>query len=334
MIPRAALPLAVLSLALVVCLCAVADEGNDILLADFEGNDYGDWKATGDAFGSGPAHGTLPNQQPVTGFLGKGLVNTYRDGDKSTGTLTSPEFTIRRRCVNFLIGGGNHPGKTCLNLMIDGQVVRTATGRNENRMHAASLDVRDLAGKTAHLEIVDAVRGPWGNIGIDDILFSDHPPRAVALAEQEDYGSLALAFLEPGADDFALPTVPLPAGVADVIFPPPRSSTVSDFSTSFISDASKSRRADSPGLSRPERSKNPTPCLYSTTSFTGSSAGSARPPGIRGTSTRTAPPRARSRTPLLRRSASGTSSISSCGATRRSSWRTPAGCSASRPPTR
>src|ERR1035437_9433511 len=51
---------------------------------------------------------------------------------------------------------------------------------------------------------------------------------------------------------------------------------VSDFRTSFISEALKSRRADSPGPSFPERSKNPTPCLYSTTCLTGSSAAAAR----------------------------------------------------------
>src|SRR5204863_59928 len=40
--------------------------------------------------------------------------------------------------------------------------------------------------------------------------------------------------------------------------------------------ALKSRRADSPGPSLPERSKNPTPCLYSTTCLTPNSAGHAR----------------------------------------------------------
>src|ERR1700733_11050443 len=51
---------------------------------------------------------------------------------------------------------------------------------------------------------------------------------------------------------------------------------VSDLSTSFISAALKSRRADSPGPSVPARSKYPTPCLYSTTVRTGNSA-----PGIK-----------------------------------------------------
>ena len=46
---------------------------DDILIADFDGDDYGDgWKTTGDAFGSGPARGTLPGQMAVSGFEGKG----------------------------------------------------------------------------------------------------------------------------------------------------------------------------------------------------------------------------------------------------------------------
>ncbi len=78
----------------------------DLLVADFEGNTYAPWKTTGDAFGSGPARGTLPNQMAVTGYLGKGLVNSYHGGDRSTGTLTSPPIRVERRYVNFLIGGG------------------------------------------------------------------------------------------------------------------------------------------------------------------------------------------------------------------------------------
>src|SRR5271155_3741700 len=89
----------------------------DIVFADFEGDTYGDWKTTGSAFGSGPAHGTLPNQMQVTGFEGKGLVNSFNGGDRSTGTLTSPDFRIERRYFEFLIGGGGWEGKTCMNLV-------------------------------------------------------------------------------------------------------------------------------------------------------------------------------------------------------------------------
>ena len=81
----------------------------DIVFADFEGETYGDWKTTGTAFGKGPARGTLPGQMPVSGFRGKGLVNSFLGGDGPTGTLTSPEFKIERRYIAFLIGGGGFP---------------------------------------------------------------------------------------------------------------------------------------------------------------------------------------------------------------------------------
>lgn len=77
--------------------------------ADFEGSSYGSWATTGAAFGSGPTSGTLPSQQPVTGYQGSKLVNSYLTGDSATGTLTSPSFTISDPFINFLVGGGWHP---------------------------------------------------------------------------------------------------------------------------------------------------------------------------------------------------------------------------------
>jgi fructan beta-fructosidase len=147
----------------------------DMVIADFEGPDYGAWKATGDAFGAGPAHGTLPNQQPVSGFLGKGLVNTYRNGDKPTGRLSSPEWTIERKYVNFLIGGGSQPGHTCINLLVDGKAVRTATGADNERLDWATWDVADLAEKKARIEIVDDATDGWGHVNVDQIVLSDRP---------------------------------------------------------------------------------------------------------------------------------------------------------------
>src|SRR5262245_42234618 len=118
---RNALPLLAL-----FCGTASAADREDILLADFEGDTYGiGWKTTGTAFGKGPAKGTLPNQMPVSGFLGKGLVNSYLGGDAATGTLTSPAFKVERKYLNFLVGGGKHEGKTCVNLLVCGKVVRT-----------------------------------------------------------------------------------------------------------------------------------------------------------------------------------------------------------------
>ena len=150
----------------------------DVLIADFEGQDYGDWKTTGEAFGAGPAHGTLPGQMNVDGFGGKGLVNSYLGGDGAQGTLASPPFEIQRDFINFLVGGGMHPGKTCMNLLVEGKVVRTATGPNDRpggseTLDWASWDVKDLRGKKATLQIVDHHTGGWGHVNVDQIVQSD-----------------------------------------------------------------------------------------------------------------------------------------------------------------
>lgn len=114
----------------------------------------------------------------VSGYEGKGLVNSYYKGDGSTGTLTSAPFTVQRKYVNFLIGGGKHPGQTCVNLVVDGKVVRTATGPNDRpggseRLDWQAWDVGDLIGKQATLQIVDQATGGWGHLNIDQIVQSN-----------------------------------------------------------------------------------------------------------------------------------------------------------------
>lgn len=155
----------------------------DIVIADFESSTYLEWKATGEAFGPGPASGTLPGQMEVSGYDGKRLVNSFYHGDDTIGTLTSPSFKLDRACLNFLIGGGGYPGETCMNLIVDQKVVRTATGPNREPGGSEHLrwhtwDVRELNGKQAVLEIIDKRQGGWGHINIDQIVQSDEVKQA------------------------------------------------------------------------------------------------------------------------------------------------------------
>ena len=154
---------------------------DDLLIADFEGESYGDWITTGEAFGPGPARGTLPGQMHVDGFKGQGLVNSFYGGDGSTGTLTSPPFVIERRYISFLIGGGKDLERTCMNLLIDGQVARSATGPNDRpggseRLAPEFWDVGELAGRTAVIQILDLATGGWGHINVDHIVQTDRKP--------------------------------------------------------------------------------------------------------------------------------------------------------------
>ena len=181
-----------LILALGIGMSASAQATDDLVMADFEQDHYGAWTVTGNAFGPGPARGTLPNQMQVEGFLGGGLVNSFFGGDASTGTLTSPEFPIERRFLAFLIGGGKNEEQLALQLWIDGQCVRSATGPNDRDGGSEALeqqwwDVSEWAGKRAVLRIIDQATGSWGHINVDHIVQTDRKPKGMATDVERNF---------------------------------------------------------------------------------------------------------------------------------------------------
>ena len=189
----------------------------DIIFADFEALTYDEWVPEGDAFGTEPIHkNNVPAHQGRLNIHGERGVNSHASSpggigerDRAQGTLTGPVFTIERKHINFLIGGGSHKERTCLNLLVDGKVVRSATGNNSNKMEPASFFVKDLIGRKAQLQIVDAATGAWGNIGVDHIVFSDSGEQAaVNFAEAGDYGTLALGLLGASAEAIVHDGVP------------------------------------------------------------------------------------------------------------------------------
>ena len=127
----------------------------------------------GPAFRSAPSRGSASAQQPVSGFLGSGLVNTYDPGgDSSQGTLLSKPFTVTKKQIHFLIGGG----RSCAaKLVVDGKEVRTASGNDSETLNWTSWNVEDFIGKSAAFKIVDQRDDGWGHINLDHIVFSDEP---------------------------------------------------------------------------------------------------------------------------------------------------------------
>ncbi len=160
---------------------------------DFE-NGYTNWVTEGTAFGVSPAAGALKNQQVISGYKGSALANSFFNGDESTGTLSSKPFQITRNAINFLIGGGNHRGRTLIALEIDGKRVREAEGRNAERLTWKGWDVSGYNGKQAVIKIIDNYTGSWGHINIDQIMFADE------VAYGEKTGSV---WLDAGRDNYA-----------------------------------------------------------------------------------------------------------------------------------
>ncbi len=177
---------------------------NDVVFEDWNKENYEGWTVEGTAFGTRPAHRS--QAYAYMGDLGGGgdrMANSHITApgadvnarDANIGKLISKSFTIERRFIHFWIGGGNHPGKTCINLRVGGKIVLTATGMNQNRMALHTFDVAAFAGQSAALEILDAETGQWGNIGIGKITFSDCPALSDKFENEPDFGSMALALL-------------------------------------------------------------------------------------------------------------------------------------------
>ena len=144
-----------------------------VLIADFEGKDFGNWTVEGEAFGSAPAKGPVGRQGTIKDFQGQKLANSFHKDDEGMGLLRSPEFTISANYIHFNIGGGNHSGETCISLIINGKVVRTSTGTGSSSIVQKAWDVSTFKGKIAHLEIVDSHIGSWGFILVDHIVMSN-----------------------------------------------------------------------------------------------------------------------------------------------------------------
>jgi len=158
------------------------EAAEDIVVADFERNGYGDWTVEGKAFGSGPSNGTLPDQPAVSGYQGEGLANSFVGGDASTGKLSSPRFKIERDYINFLIGGGAHGPSASIHLELFWQdeswIIRSASGATAEPGGSGLLewevwDVSKFKGLEAQIHIVDEVTGGWGHITIDQIVQSN-----------------------------------------------------------------------------------------------------------------------------------------------------------------
>ena len=198
--------------------CEAKPPANEVrpptIIDDFETGRYEGWTATGAAFGDRPRR---VDELAAGGDLnasGAGVADSRAVGDEAAvggadlpvGTLSSREFVITRRFIRFRIGGGRNPGQTCLNLLVDGAVVRTATGDDGTRMRPERWDVAELEGRTARLQLVDTWRSAGGSITVDEIVMADDAPDPAADPRlAPDFGSLAMALLSDRADAVVVP---------------------------------------------------------------------------------------------------------------------------------
>ncbi|RYD36254.1 MAG: glycoside hydrolase family 32 protein, partial [Verrucomicrobiaceae bacterium] len=85
--------------------------------------------------------------------------------------------------LTFLIAGGDHEHVTCLDLLIEGKVVRSAGGRNNDDLAPVTWDLSGFEGKSAKVRISDLASGEWGHVNVDSIVLTDEPAHPAVVEE-------------------------------------------------------------------------------------------------------------------------------------------------------
>ena len=184
-------------------LATSAHAADDVLIDDFESGRFDKWTVEGAAFGKGPLEiEGLDSPKPKSlsnnhwealycpGRQGKFVAHSAPDRNNGPqGKLTSQPFAIDRRTLKFLIGGGSTPA-TRMDLLVDGKVVRTASGEDLHGMTERVWDVAEFKGRQGVLQIVDAASGNWGYIIVDRILLSDSPTAPPWVEDPKDFLTL------------------------------------------------------------------------------------------------------------------------------------------------
>lgn len=148
------------------------------VFADFENGMPEGWTVEGSPAAVGSGDNLGPYR--TAGFLGSSFLSTYtpgaEKGDRGQVIVTSPEFTIHTRSINFLIAGSSNGAETGVKLMIDGKAVRSAKGDGTDVMKWVSWDVAQFAGKQAQIRVVDQrTAADGGHVSVDHFMFSDTP---------------------------------------------------------------------------------------------------------------------------------------------------------------
>ena len=168
------------------------------MLFDFE-RGIDEWKIEGDAFINCPTD--------ELGANGREGYRCIKSDPVGVGKITSPEFVISKDYINFLVGGGYFPGDECVNLLVDGKIVRTQTGNSGNaHVNWVGWDVRDLWGKKAVIEIVDNMSAAsWlqkAYIYCDAIMLADELPKTPY--EEYNPGWSKAFWVDWGSDYYAV----------------------------------------------------------------------------------------------------------------------------------
>lgn len=120
----------------------------------FEGDGFGDWQLSGEAFGKGPAVELPPELNgTVSGYSEESFGSSARNGLTQMGELESPSFVLKNPYLSFLIAGlGENVG---LEMQVEGKVIFSAKPRKPFALQRVTWDVSPWKGQAISFRLFD-----------------------------------------------------------------------------------------------------------------------------------------------------------------------------------
>ena len=179
------------------------EERGDEVFEDFE-RGFGNWTATGAAFGEGPTR-SMPPGQSLGGHAGQAVAASFGAGvDALVGTLTTEKFRMPARHVHVRMAGPEYSRASRENAPVRFTVIADehksghAMPDGSGRLQWYSIAMTKERGRICSIEIID--RDRFGSVAVDQIVFSSSPkpppisgpvnPRVLALLTSESIRSL------------------------------------------------------------------------------------------------------------------------------------------------
>ncbi len=135
---------------------------------DFETTQLDAWEGTRQAFFAGERSDQHGLRGRLRGHHGRGILSSLQGGKGARGSLLSAEFPLQGRMLSVLVGGGSRKSRVGVELLVEGNAVRSAHGNDSDFMYPVLWDVSAYEGKPARLRVFD--RSPRSYVLLDRVL--------------------------------------------------------------------------------------------------------------------------------------------------------------------
>ncbi len=130
------------------------------------------------------------------------MINTFLDGERSTGSLVSSSFLIERDHLAFQIGGGRQPDQLRVESCLRVKWFAAKPVLIPKRCAGSRGMFASTPGKQVQLRVIDSATGGWGHLLLDHVTQTNTSRRVIEVGRLSSYRKSRDYYQEPYRPQF------------------------------------------------------------------------------------------------------------------------------------